>query len=193
MTPELVLRHDLTLVPVKKAILPLLLEAYKEDPKAAQVALPWLVPELNVQGQLSDMLFDVENQSDVDRLHFWWIRSDENDGFVGLIGLGDELQLLHSSYNLGYWVRTSYQRQGIAKMATNMVLQWLENRAIQQQLNHRIEITVHPHNEPGLATAVRICEEWNGEIIPEFIGIEIAERTVPHRLHIIDLPRGGGE
>lgn len=78
-------------------------------------------------------------------------------------------------------------------MATNMVLQWLENRAIQQQLNHRIEITVHPHNEPGLATAVRICEEWNGEIIPEFIGIEIAERTVPHRLHIIDLPRGGGE
>lgn len=97
MTPELEFRPDMKLVPVSKSILPLLLEAYNEDPKAAQTALPWLNAEFNVQGQLSDMLFDVENQSDVDRLHFWWIRSEEKGNFVGLIGLGDELQLLQSS------------------------------------------------------------------------------------------------
>jgi len=179
------------LVPVSKAILPLLLEAYHEDPEAAQTALPWLDAAHNVQGQLSDMLFDVENQAEVDRLHFWWIRSEEKGAFVGLIGFGDELQLLQSSYNLGYWVRSSYQRQGIALEATRTVLQWLENKTIESDDFIRIEITVHPHNEAGLATARRICEEWNGETIEQFIGIEIGQRTVPHRLHILDLPRGG--
>ena len=190
MTPELEFRSDMKLVPVSKSILPLLLEAYNEDPKAAQTALPWLNAEFNVQGQLSDMLFDVENQSDVDRLHFWWIRSEEKGSFVGLIGLGDELQLLQSSYNLGYWVRSSYQRQGIALEATRTILEWLENKARANQEFHRIEITVHPHNEAGLATANRICEEWGGELMEQFIGIAIGQRTVPHRLHILDLPRG---
>ena len=190
MTPELEFRADMRLVPVSKAILPLLLEAYHEDPEAAQKALPWLDTAHNVQGQLSDMLFDVENQSEVDRLHFWWIRSEEKGGFVGLIDLGDELQLLQSSYNLGYWVRSSYQRQGIAFEATRCVLHWLENKTIEEDGFIRIEITVHPHNEAGLATASRICEEWNGEIIEQFIGIEIGQRTVPHRMHILDLPRG---
>jgi len=94
MTPELDFRPDMRLIPVSKAILPLLLEAYNEDPEAAQTALPWLDATDNVQGQLSDMLFDVENQSEVDRLHFWWIRSEQKGAFVGLIGFGDELQLL---------------------------------------------------------------------------------------------------
>ena len=191
MTPELEFRPGMRLVPVSKAILPLLLEAYHEDPEAAQTALPWLDAAHNVQGQLSDMLFDVENQAEVDRLHFWWIRSEEKGAFVGLIGFGDELQLLQSSYNLGYWVRSSYQRQGIALEATRTVLQWLENKTIESDDFIRIEITVHPHNEAGLATARRICEEWNGETIEQFIGIEIGQRTVPHRLHILDLPRGG--
>lgn len=190
MTPELEFRPDMRLIPVSKAILPQLLEAYHEDPAAAQTALPWLDATFNVQGQLSDMLFDVENQAEVDRLHFWWIRSEEKGTFVGLIGFGDELQLLQSNYNLGYWVRSSYQRQGVALEATRTVLQWLEKKTIDEEGFSRIEITVHPHNEAGLATANRICEEWNGEIIDEFIGIEIGQRTVPHRMHILDLPRG---
>tara|TARA_B110000444_G_C18848990_1_gene604066 strand:- start:863 stop:1444 length:582 start_codon:yes stop_codon:yes gene_type:complete len=192
MTPELEFRPDMRLIPVSKAILPQLLEAYHEDPAAAQTALPWLDATFNVQGQLSDMLFDVENQAEVDRLHFWWIRAEEKGTFVGLIGFGDELQLLQSNYNLGYWVRSSYQRQGVALEATRTVLQWLEKKTIDEEGFSRIEITVHPHNEAGLATANRICEEWNGEIIDEFIGIEIGQRTVPHRMHILDLPRGEG-
>ena len=50
-----------------------------------------------------------------------------------------------------------------------------------------MEIAVHPHNEAGLATAGAICERWNGERLPEFIGIEFNERTVPHHLHLVDL------
>ena len=190
MTPELEFRPGMTLVPVSKSILPLLLEAYQEDPAAAQTAFPWLDATFNVQGQLSDMLFDVENQAEVDRLHFLWIRSDEKGAFIGLLGFGDELQLLQSHYNLGYWVRSSYQRQGIAFDATQTVLKWMEEKTIEEEGFVRIEITVHPHNEAGLATANRICEEWNGELIEQLIGIEIGQRTVPHRMHILDLPRG---
>jgi RimJ/RimL family protein N-acetyltransferase len=191
MTPELDLDHGFMLKPVSKSILPALFEAYNEDPTAAQTALPWLDASSNVQGQLSDMLFDVESQAGADRLHFWWVCKEDNNAFVGLVGLGDELQLVGSSYNLGYWVRPSFQRQGIAIMSANRIFSWLEERARAQEEFHRIEITVHPHNTAGLATATRICEAWQGETIEEFIGIEIGERTVPHRLHIIDLPRGG--
>ena len=41
----------------------------------------------------------------------------------------------------------------------------------------------------GLITAERICNRWNGQIIEEFIGIELNGKTVPHRIHVIDLPR----
>ena len=61
--------------------------------------------------------------------------------------------------------------------------EWLEQR----QEFFRIEITVHPHNLTGLATAASICQRWNGEQIDEFIGIEIGNRTVPHRIHIVDI------
>lgn len=193
MTPELELSNSLRLIPVSKSILPQLLEAYNEDPIAAQTALPWLDVNFNVQGQLSDMLFDVENQAEVDKLHFWWIRNEEDGAFVGLIGLGDELQLLQSSYNLGYWVRPTFQRRGIALDATSKILEWLEEKAKENDEFNRIEITVHPHNEAGLATARRICQNWGGEVIEQFIGIEIGKRTVPHRLHILDLPRGDGD
>ena len=50
MTPELELDRGLSLKPVNKSILPFLLEAYNEDPNAAQTALPWLDASTNVQG-----------------------------------------------------------------------------------------------------------------------------------------------
>jgi hypothetical protein len=52
-----------------------------------------------------------------------------------------------------------------------------------------VEIAVHPHNDAGLATAAAVCERWNGERLPEFIGIEFNERTVPHHLHLVDVRR----
>ena len=47
MTPELDLDQGLMLKPVSKSILPSLLEAYNEDPVAAQTALPWLDASFN--------------------------------------------------------------------------------------------------------------------------------------------------
>ena len=183
LTPVLEIDDGLSLIPVNKSILSSVLEAYNEDPESALVALPWLNDHDEIRTQLRDMLFDVESQSDKDQLHFWSILVGPKKEFAGLIGLGDELQLLHSNYNLGYWVRLGFRRQNIANRCVDEILSWLKSR----NEFFRIEITVHPHNEAGLATAQSICKKWQGELVEEFIGIEIGNRTVPHRIHIIDI------
>ena len=152
LTPKLEIDEGLSLIPVNKSILSSVLEAYNEDPESALVALPWLNNLEDIRTQLRDMLFDVESQSDKDELHFWSITIGPKKEFAGLIGLGDELQLLHSNYNLGYWVRTGFRRQNIAIRCVNEILSWLKSR----NEFFRIEITVHPHNEAGLAIAQSI-------------------------------------
>ena len=183
-TPKLPdLEGGYSLRPVSKAILPMVIEAYTEDPESAKAALPWLRSDEDITRQLADMLHDLEHLSNADRVHFWSIHDDENT-FIGLIGLGDEMQLVHSNYNLGYWVRKGFRNRRIASNAVDAVLGWLESRGSV----FRIEITVHPRNEAGLVTAERICQRWNGQIIDEFIGIELNNKTVLHKIHVIDLP-----
>ena len=148
---------------------------------------PWLDRSKETRQQIRDMLNDVEAQTSSSQIHFWSIIDELSREFLGLIGLGDELQLLQSNYNLGYWVRTPYRRKGVTIKCVNAIFQWLSS----QEEFFRIEITVHPHNEAGLATAASICQAWDGESVEEFIGIEINGRTVPHRIHIVDINRGG--
>ena len=186
-TPQLSVDDDFSLNPLSKVALTSILNAFNEDPESAYSALPWLDKNKEIRQQIRDMLFDVESQVNSDEIHFWSITHAESNEFVGLIGLGDELQLLHSNYNLGYWVRSKFRRQGITIRSVNAILQWLNSR----NDFFRIEITVHPHNIAGLATAASVCNDWDGELVEEFIGIEISNRTVPHRIHIIDINRGG--
>ena len=186
-TPQLSVDDDFSLNPLSKVALTPILNAFNEDPESAYSALPWLDKNKEIRQQIRDMLFDVESQVNSDEIHFWSITHAESNEFVGLIGLGDELQLLHSNYNLGYWVRSKFRRQGITIRSVNAILQWLNSR----NEFFRIEITVHPHNIAGLATAASVCNDWDGELVEEFIGIEISNRTVPHRIHIIDINRGG--
>ena len=184
-TPELPDVPDgFRLRPVSKAILSSVMEAYLEDPESAKAALPWLRNDRDITRQLSDMLHDLEHLSNADRVHFWSIH-DASNLFIGLIGLGDEMQLIHSHYNLGYWVRKGFRQKGIASSSVDAVLGWLNSRGD----TYRVEITVHPRNTAGLITAERICNRWKGQIIEEFIGIELNGKTVPHRIHVIDLPR----
>lgn len=187
LTPELKVGREFTLEPVNKLALKPILNAFNEDPESAYAALPWLDKNKEIRQQIRDMLFDVEAQENLDEIHFWSIIDEQTRDFIGLIGLGDELQLLHSNYNLGYWVRSKYRRQGITIRCVNTIFQWLSSR----DKFFRIEITVHPHNDAGLATAASVCQGWDGEVVEEFIGIEIGNRTVPHRIHIIDINRGG--
>ena len=152
-TPNLPdLEGGYSLRPVSKAILPMVIEAYTEDPESAMAALPWLKSNEDITRQLSDMLHDLEHLSNADRVHFWSIHDQENT-FIGLIGLGDEMQLVLSHYNLGYWVRKGFRNRRIASNAVDAVLHWLESR----DSVFRIEITVHPRYATSLSTAARIC------------------------------------
>lgn len=182
-TPDLVVDDELVLKPAAKGVLEAMIEAYHEDTAAAQAALPWLDPDDDVRRQLRDMLYDIEAQRGTDRLHFWSIHTAENGVFVGLVGLGDELQSLHSDFNLGYWVRQAHRRRHIASRCVDVIFTWLAKRTEPTT----VEIAVHPHNVAGLATASAICSRWNGERLDDFIGIEFNERTVPHHLHLVDI------
>lgn len=181
-SPELVFLSGYRLCPADKSVLSPLLVAYHENPQAARTALPWLVEDEDIQGQFSDMLFDIESAAQADRLHFWAIKNPQGE-FVGMLGLGDELQLVHSNYNLGYWVRDEFQRQGIANAAVDAVFEWLKQR----DDHYRVEISVHPHNQAGLAAARSIIKRWNGEEMDGFVGIDFQNRTVPHSIFIVDL------
>ena len=55
-----------SLRPVSKAILPMVLDAYSEDPESAKAALPWLKNDEDITRQLADMLHDLEHLSNVD-------------------------------------------------------------------------------------------------------------------------------
>jgi RimJ/RimL family protein N-acetyltransferase len=187
-TPILEMPNGCSLQLAQRKHLAELMQAYQEDPESAQAALPWLEPQIDIHRQFRDMLFDIELKFEDDTIHFWVIFSKDNE-FIGMVGLGDELQLDRSSYNLGYWVRKPFRRQGIAKLAVQRIFEWLESRGNETF----VEIAVHPRNEAGISTAESICIEWSGDRISEFFGIEVRGRTVPHHLFVIHLPRGEGD
>ena len=183
-TPTLHADGGLVLRPISSGDLPDLLESYQESPEDGQTALPWMYPR-NVAEQLGDFVRDILRSADEDRIHFWSIRLD--DKHVGTIGLGDELQLDLSSWSLGYWIRVGRQGQRIASRAIDAVFAWLNERGVEAV----VEVAVHPHNGPGLATARSLCSRWGGTPLDDFVGIDFGGRTIPHHLHRIQV--GGGE
>ena len=104
-TPELAVNEQVILRPINRRILPEVMKAYLEDPEAAKSALPWLKEGEEARSQIADLMIDLEIHRNGDSIHFWAIHSMEDNSFVGMIGLGDELQLAASAYNLGYWVK----------------------------------------------------------------------------------------
>ena len=162
------------------------MQAYFEDPEAAKAALPWLKKGEEARRQIADLMIDLELHRNGDDVHFWAIHTTEDNKFVGMIGLGDELQLAASAYNLGYWVKKSYRKKGIAMACVDAIFEWQSERS-EQSL---IEITVHPHNEAGLAACKSICNRWKGLAIEGNVPIEIDNRTIPHVLHLVQLNRG---
>ncbi len=95
--------------PVHRRLLKSVLEAYQEDPDGVKTALPWLKIDEDISMQMSDFLFELEIHSNSGRIHFWSIHEKTaEDSFVGMVGLGDELVLNETDWNLGYWVVPRY-------------------------------------------------------------------------------------
>jgi RimJ/RimL family protein N-acetyltransferase len=60
--------------------------------------------------------------------------------------------------NLGYWVRSSQTRRGIATRATRLLADW----AFQNTELHRLEILVAVRNHPSLRVAAKAGAVWEG-------------------------------
>lgn len=183
-TPVLEASGGLVLQPVTLGDLSEFLAMYNEAPVDGRTALPWLYPH-QVAEQIGDMVRDIVQADDEDRIHFWCIR--DADRTVGTIALGDELQLDVSRWSLGYWIRADRQGQRVATRAIDAVFEWLHARNVEAV----VEVAVHPHNTPGLATARALCNRWGGTPLDDFVGIDFGGRTIPHHLHLVQV--GGGD
>jgi ribosomal-protein-serine acetyltransferase len=75
-------------------------------------------------------------------------------GACGLNGINLENQLA----NLGYWVRTSCMRRGIATKATRLLADW----AFRNTALNRLEILVAVRNHPSLRVAAKAGAVWEG-------------------------------
>ena len=77
-----------------------------------------------------------------------------SDRLIGLIGFDKVTRSKKSDWNLGYWVRSLDQRQGIARRSIDAVLKWIGegSRVV-------IEVKVDPNNKAGLTTVNRALQD----------------------------------
>lgn len=173
---------ELVLQPINRRLYEDFMAAHLEDPGSTFAALPGIDPTGNMNTQFADFLFELEVHSNVGNIHFWSVHCGSK--FVGLIGLGDELQAEGSKWNLGYWIRSSARKKGLAVKGVNMVFSWLSNK----QTRVQVEITVHPENSAGLNTCKSVCNHWGGvRAKPDYWPIEIRGRTVLHTMWLVSL------
>lgn len=76
---------------------------------------------------------------------------------LGGTGL-NQLDRLHRSANLGYWIRQSRQREGIASAAAVLVARF----GFEQLGLIRIEIIIQPDNHPSRRTAEKVGAKFEG-------------------------------
>ena len=91
------------------------------------------------------------------RVEFHFAIIDVDEGLVGACGLNG-INRDNRMANLGYWVRSSRSRRGIATQATRLLADW----AFRNTDLNRLEILVAVRNHPSLRVAARAGAEWEG-------------------------------
>ena len=102
-----------------------LTEAFLETWPEVSRAMPWINPDKDVQNQLSDFLEEAERMGRAGLLHHWIMVDPRSNRLTGLIGFDRVTRSKESDWNLGYWVRSLDQRQGIARRSIDAVLKWI--------------------------------------------------------------------
>jgi RimJ/RimL family protein N-acetyltransferase len=80
-----------------------------------------------------------------------------DDALLGGVGI-NRIDAVHRTGNLGYWVRASQQRKGIAMRASRRVASF----GFEQLSLQRIEIVVMPHNLASSNTALGLGAGFEG-------------------------------
>lgn len=121
--------------------------AIKEKPEDLINAMPWININREIKPQIITFVLESEIQSQRGEIHLWSIIHISTNELIGLIGV-DSMTHQGGDLNFGYWVKSSFQKKGIAKKVITAVISWLSKH----HPSKIIEITVNPENISGLAT-----------------------------------------
>ena len=117
--------------------------------------MPWCHPEYAISEAHDWIARQVAAFEARDEFNFAIIGGDgELAGVCGINAINRENRLA----NLGYWVRSSQVRRGIATRATRLLADWV----FQNTDLNRLEILVAIRNHPSLRVAAKAGAVWEG-------------------------------
>ncbi|CAG20779.1 GNAT family N-acetyltransferase [Photobacterium profundum] len=150
-TPRLILR------PFKTVDLLAHLTAVQESTEQLSPWLEWCTPHYD-QHDAHEWIASSRLSWQTDMSYELAIFDRFDDTFVGSVSISALIPMCNSA-NLGYWVRTSYHRQGIASEACLALAQF----AFMTLGLTRLEIIVHPDNYPSQKTAIACNAQFECE------------------------------
>lgn len=156
-TSTISIDEDLILRPASSKYTKQIIEAFEETWPEVIRAMPWINPDKSISDQIRDFIQETENRGRSGLLHHWVMIRPWDNYILGVVGFDRVTRSKQAYWNLGYWVRSSEQRHGIANKSINSALKWLgEVEKI------TIEIKVDPNNLPGRNTVFSTVQRWNG-------------------------------
>jgi len=158
-----------------------LLEAFEETWPEVSRAMPWINPDKPFLEQIESFLEETEKMGRSGLMHHWVMVRPWDNSLLGLIGFDHVTRTVQAQWNLGYWVRSSAQRHGLAKKSINATLKWLGE--IDEVA---VELKVDPLNLAGVKTVLQAASHWNGErSISGDSAVTVAGVRTLHHCHLI--------
>jgi len=146
---------DVSIRPLREEDAPGLFESVHESMDELVTWMPWCHSDYSISEARDWIGARIAAFEARDEFHFAIILGkDQLAGVCGLSGIQKGNRLA----NLGYWVRTSLARQGIATAATRLLADW----AFQNTKLNRLEILVAVRNHPSLRVAAKAGAIWEG-------------------------------
>jgi len=146
---------DVSIRPFRAEDVSGLYESVRESMDDLSLWMPWCHSEYSIS-EASDWIGkQIAAFEARDEFHFAIISGDgQIAGVCGLNAINRENRLA----NLGYWVRTSRAKRGIATEATRLLANW----AFQNTELNRLEILVAIRNHSSLRVAAKAGAVWEG-------------------------------
>jgi len=158
-----------------------LLEAFEETWPEVSRAMPWINLDTPFEQQIESFLQETEEMGKSGLMHHWVMIRPWDDNLLGLIGFDHVTRSIQAEWNLGYWVRSSAQRHGLAKKSINAVLQWLGE--VDEII---VELKVDPLNVAGVKTVSQTVSSWDGQrSVSGDSAVTVAGVRTLHHCHLI--------
>jgi ribosomal-protein-serine acetyltransferase len=158
-----------------------LYEAARESINEVSPWLPWCHANYSIEEAESFIMSRAESEKNEDEYSFAVVDA-ETGMFLGGVGL-NQVNRIHLLCNLGYWVRTSCTRRGVASSAARMAARFgLEELKLQ-----RIEIVIAVGNHASQRVAEKAGAVREGELRKRLFSNGRAQDAVMYSLIAEDL------